>query len=373
MFEAIIPRMVKFNSVKWTGPESLEIDEEGNENTHFKMLKGAETYLHKQIGLKTSTSKDVFKLSESIWNQLQKSQLSKSESDPNMSTRFYLDKPSLVYLSDDYNQIIDVFDAINEESKTEFEEQLQKFILDITTRDKTNKFYADGRDGLVKLICYKAGSVLPEQEYTPIVLLEINNNKSTYSAYTGILIYKSFTFIPAVSCLLSEDKLSDFIKYLNIDDALKLSEESSAELYESYQQFEQNPIEVSARELIKILNKVGYKLSLKDDNQLDAIDKMMDEENNAKIQNFFNTFTLKTNETAYDILALPELKKIFRYNSLTLLDVLSILSKEYLSYEGVKITCDILGSIVYSLLDKNNDKKQSESIKEEVIESTNMI
>ena len=373
MFDEIIPRMVKFNSVKWVGPDLLEIDEEGNDNTHFKMLKGAETYLHKQIGLKNTTSKDVFKLSESIWIQLQKNQLSKLEEDPNPSTRFYLNKPSLVYLSDKYNQIIDIFDAFNDEEKSKFEESMQKFILDITTRDKTNKFYADGRDGLVKLICYKAGAVLPDEDFTPVVLLELNNIKSTYSAYTGILIYKTFTFIPSVSCLLSENKLSDFIKYLNIDDTLKMSEEASQDLYNSYLSFKDNPVEVSARELIKILNKVGYKLSLKEDNQLDAIDKMMDEENNAKIQNFFNTFTLKTNETAYNILALPELKKIFRYNSLTLLDVLAILSKEYLSYEGVKITCDVLGSIVYSLFDKENDKKQAESIKEEVIESNNLI
>ena len=59
---------------------------------------------------------------------------------------------------------------------------------------------------------------------------------------------------------------------------------------------------------------------------------------------------------------------MFRYNELTLLDLLSILSKEYLNYEGSKITADILNSIVFNLLDKQNDKKQIESIKNEVIE-----
>ena len=84
------------------------------------------------------------------------------------------------------------------------------------------------------------------------------------------------------------------------------------------------------------------------------------------MQNFFNTFTFSTGESAHDILALPELKKIFRYNKLTILDVLTILSKEYLTWDGSKINADILGGIVFNLYDKQNDKKQVELIKLEV-------
>ena len=368
MFEAMLVKTLKPKEILWDNPKyiNFKLNKSDEKFDNYALLKGADNFIHKQMELKPGTSKEVFKKSESICNQLKDIRSQKAADNPDSRYAFSLDKESVVYLVDDYKNVVDIFDANDKDNIKEFEEKLEKFILDITTTEKTRKFYTDGKGGLVKLICYDAEADLPEQDYTPVVLIEYNNEKSQYKVFTGILIYKSFTFVPSISSYLEADKLSDFIKYIDIEEALNYATENANNLFEAYKTFESNPVEVSARELISILKKVGYKLQLKTDDQLDVIENISDETSNEKIQNFFNTFTLITGETAHDILSLSELKKIFRYNKLTLLEVLGILSKEYLTYDGSKITADILGSIVFNLYDKQNDKRQAQSIKDEI-------
>ena len=96
----------------------------------------------------------------------------------------------------------------------------------------------------------------------------------------------------------------------------ELSENNAEGLYHAYLDFKSGHIEISARELIRILNKVGYKLELKEDMSLDDIEKLRDEEANTTIKNFFNSFRMTTGETAEDILNLSEVKKIFKYNNI---------------------------------------------------------
>lgn len=368
MFEVMLTKAMRPKDVIWDSPKYLHIKFEDNDEKYdtCEIFKGADIFLHKQLDLKPSTSKEVYKKAETIWKELKDLQLQKAKDNPDSRAVFYLNKPEVLYLMDDYKNVVDVFDARDEEVIKEFEGQLEKFTLDITTNEKTDKFFTDGKGGLIKLVFYKHGTDLTKEEYTPVVILEYNNNKSQYRVYTGILIYDPFVFIPNISTYSDTDRLNNFIKSFDIDEILKYSTENAEELFKSYTQFKENSVEISARELISLLKKVGYKLQLKTDDQLDTIEAIQDSESNQKIQEFFNTFTFTTGETAYDILSLSELKKIFRYNKLTLLEVLAILSKEYLTYDGTKITADILSSIVFNLYDKQNDKKQAESIKNEI-------
>lgn len=64
---------------------------------------------------------------------------------------------------------------------------------------------------------------------------------------------------------------------------------------------------------------------------------------------------------------MSDLKRTFRYNKMTLLEMLTILSKEYLTYNGSKITADVLSDIVYKLYyNKNVDKVQSDDVKNDI-------
>ena len=64
---------------------------------------------------------------------------------------------------------------------------------------------------------------------------------------------------------------------------------------------------------------------------------------------------------------MSDLKKTFRYNKLTLLDMLTLLSKEYLNYSSAKITADILSNIVFKLSHSVSvDKYQSDDVKREI-------
>lgn len=367
MFDSILGKVVKPEEVYWNEPKYINFVIDGEQKTS-EIYKGADIFLHKKLDIKPGTSKEVYKKSQDIWKNLRDCQLSKLKDNPDSRDYFALDKDSLVYILDNRDDLIDVFDAYNLEGVQKFKDSLEKFIIDITTIEKTKKFFADGKGDIIKLICYDSSADLPNEEYTPIVLFEMSNKKSEYKVYTGILIFKTFTFIPSMGEYLNCDCYSDLIKMIDLSVALDYSKSKALDLYDAYKSFQQNPVEVSARELISLLKKVGYKLELLEDNSLNSISAIDDEESNKKIQNFFNTFKFTTGESAYDILALTELKKIFRYNKLTLLDTLSILSKEYLSYEGGKITADILSGIVYNLYDKQNDKRQSESIKNEIID-----
>lgn len=370
MFDSIIAKQIKPLGIAWNRPKYIEIEsetEEGSKTVEYQILKGADIFLHKQLQLKPSTSKEVFKKDEKIWNDLKNIQLEKAKDPQKSRYPFTLDKETLVYLTYG-NTLVDVFDAFNLDSKKEFEEKLDQFVTDVTTTDKTKKFYADGKGNIVKLVCYDKNSDLTKEDYTPVVLIEFNNDKSTYKVYNGILIFKTFTFIPSLLAYQEYNCYSDLIKNVDISSVLDHSKESAKDLYDIYLNFVSSPVEISARELIKILKNVGYKLELTEDDQLNSIEAIADEESNLKIQNFFNTFTNTTGETAYDIFALAELKKAFRFNKLTLIELLSILSKEYLTYDGGKVTASILNDLIYSLYNKNNDKRFVESIEKEIKE-----
>lgn len=367
MFEEIMVKNIKPKDISWTNPKYLDIiTEDEDKFRSYTIYKGAENYIYKKLDIKSNTSKEVFKKCENIWINLKDFLIDKAKNNPKANLAFDFKGENVVYLVDCHHNLVDIFDATNEEAYNAFLEDLDKFIVDITTMEKTRKFYADGKNGIVKLICYDSKKDITKEAYTPIVILEFNNQKAQYKVYTGILLYDIFTFIPAISSYLEDDCISDFIQHLDISEILNQSTQDGEDLYKDYLSWKDNPVEISVRELISLLKKVGYKLEIKDNDQLDTIQAIQDEVSNNKIQEFFNTFTFTTGETAFDILALSELKKIFRYNKLTLLDILTILSKEYLNYDGSKITMDILATIIYNLYDKHNDKRQAESIKDEI-------
>ena len=362
MFESMIPKIVKPTKVDWSSPKYMKLEVDG-ETEAYEILKGADTYLHKQLGIKPATSKEVYKKSESIWKELRDLQLDRAK---DTMEQFSLDSSSLLYLVDETRNLMDLNNVRDAENEKSFREALEKYIIDITTTQKTRKFFGAGEDRstLVKLICYDTNADIVNDPFTPVVMIEFSSDKSKYKVYTGILIYKVFTFIPSPNCYLECDNLSDFVKYLNIDSGLEFATEKGQDLYDAYTDFQGNQYEMSVREVLGMFKKVGFKLELQSDDQIGAVEAISDETSNDKIQEFFNTFKFTTGESAYEIMALSELKKIFRYNKLTLLDMLGILSKEYLNHS--KITCDILGDIVYNLYSKQNDKKQIESIKDEI-------
>lgn len=365
MFESIIGKALKPKTVDWQSPRNI-ILETDDEIKDCSIYKGAETYLHYELDVKPATSKEVFKKSEELWRQLRDCQLEKYEQKRDTPDYFSLDKDTLVYIVDDRNNLIDVFDAHTKEAQKQFYEKLEKFTIDITTMNKTRKFYADGKGDIVKLVFYNKNADLPSQPFTPIVVMELSTKKSSYKVYTGILIFNIFTFIPNSVVQLDCESYADLVNLFDIDTLMEKAESESEGLYEYYKTFSKSPAPISARELISLLKKVGYKLDFTDNNDLCEIVAISDEDNNAKIQRFFNTFVFKTGETAFDIYALSDLRKIFRYNELTLFDVLTILSKEFLNYDGGKITCDVLGALVDTLFAKSNDKCQADFIKKDI-------
>ena len=371
MFSEFLTDVVTPVDIDWCSPNKMLCDL-GDGFKTYKLLKGAEEYLHKQIDVKTSTSKEVYKKDETIWKELRDIQLQRCKDNPNERERFEMTSPSVVYLttlnSNDMQtgEIVDIIDLKSEDVE-EFRDLVNQFNINITTMNTAKKFFQSGKGGIYKFVCYDKEANVENDKYTPIILLELNHEKSIYRLYSGILLYSEFIFIPSVSCDLEDKKYYDFLKHFNMREYLDYSKERAEELYQSYLKFKENPIDVSARELTTLLKKVGYKLELDSVDKVSPIENLIDEQNNQKIQDFYNTFKNTTGETALDILNLSDFRKTFRYNKITLLDVLAILSKEYVTYEGSKITAEILGDVVYKLYSTNSaDKSQVTQIEKEI-------
>lgn len=363
MFNSIVPDVVKPTDIIFKSPKFMDIELENGERKVIEIEKGASNYLYSMYKIKENTSKEVYKKSEDLWKSLIKvcEDLSTDSQD-----NFYLQKDSNVFLVTSTGELIDVFDTKTEEAYEEFEEKYSNFKLEITEMTKTRKIYRDGANGLIKLIFYRASWDITNSEYTPIMILELNPIKANYDVYTGIYLFSKSIIIPSLSACSSYNHYQDLVRNLDIDNIMSYSDDRAEELYKDYLSFLDNQVEISARELLSLLKKVGYKLQLNNDNDLGDIGNLEEEESNEKIRNFFNTFKFTTGETAVDILNLSELKKIFRYNKLTFLDLLEILSKEYLNQDNSKVTVEILSSLIYILYDKNDDKKQVESIRKEI-------
>ena len=197
-------------------------------------------------------------------------------------------------------------------------------------------------------------------------------------AYNGIIMCKmpedynvdktSYTIVPSINPNIDDKSLVSFILRFDMSAMMDYADEKAEDLYNSYCKFQENPVEISARELTSICKKLGYKLELSDEDSIVPFDNMADEDSIEKIQEFYDTFKFTTGETAYDILQMSDLKRAFRYNKLTLLDVLTILSKEYVFCSRSKVNADILSDIVYKLsYDKNMDKVQSDDVKNDIM------
>lgn len=364
-----ITRVVKPKNVIWKAPARMELDL-GNDNTmSFELLKGAENYLHKQIDIKIPTSKELYKKADDIWKQLKDRQLDKCLDRNRPEEQFSLTKPTVVYMTLSQGEIVDIQDLQNEDSLETFLDKHQKFVIDFTTKSSTMSFYQDGKNGLIKYVFYDKNTDFEKDEYIPILVVEMNHQKSTYKVYTGILIYKSFTFIPSISCDLDCDRLYDFVNHFDMAGMLEHSKEKAPELYGAYLRFKQNPIEISVRELTTLLKRVGYEVKLETDEKILPIKSFSDEVNHQKVQDFYNKFRFVTGENVLDLMKLSDFRKTFRYNKLTILDILEMLSKEYLTFDGAKITAEVLGDIVYKLYDTNKtDKAQVLTIEKELEE-----
>lgn len=364
MFDLLNAKVIDNENVVLHRPDELYVQLKDEDRAIFLNIeKGASKYLYKQLEISSSTSKEVFKINEEIWKSLINHQIGDKDGVP---SSFNFNKENVRYIVDSNNSLIDMT-ICNDESCDFLKDKMDKFIMEVSSLEHTKKFYFEGSGGLIKLVIYRADANIEKDDYTPAIIIEINNKKAEYFIYTGILIYKDFiTFIPSMNPVSSYKSYIDFILNINIFGTLELSENSANDLYNSYLEFKSGHIEISARELIRILGKVGYKLELKEDLSLDDIDKLKDEESNTAIKNFFNSFKVSTGETAEDILNLSEVKKIFKYNKLTIVDLLEILSKEYLSDSGAKITAQVLSDLIFGLYTRRTDVIDAKNIIDDI-------
>lgn len=349
------------NLIKWVAPDKMLIND-GDEDKIYKLLKGAEDELHSKIDYKVSASKELFKKATDLWNELISTKLD------SVALNFELDGENVIYFKREStaSEIIDIFDAHTTDLYNELVSRHDKFVLDITTSKVANKIFTIDDSDIWKFIFYdKSITDVEEHDYISIVLLELNFKKSNYVAYCGIYIPQTQTIFLRLGNIISRDRYGDLVYSFDLVKSMEMADECSSDLYENYKSVKSNPEQISVRELVSILKTVGYKLEIDDVGDLMPIKKIYDDDNNQKLLDYFNTFKFTTGESAWDIYKLTSFKQTFKYNKLTMLEVLEILSKEYLLKGGDKITGDLLMNLGYRLFDKVNlDIMQVKSLEE---------
>lgn len=364
MFDLLSAKVVDKSEVSLSRPNELTILEEGAEKpTTYLIEKGASKFLYKQLGISLSTSKELFKNNEEIWKSFINAQLESKDDKP---APFSFNDENVRYVVDNNYSLIDAT-IMSDDYYEDLKAKLDTFIMEVSSIEHTKKFYFEGSNGLVKLIIYDAEANIVDDEFTPVVILEVNNKKAEYSVYTGILIYDNFTtFIPSMNPVVTYQSYIDFVMGVNILGTLEMSKDKAQDLYDAYLDFKSGHMEISVREVIRILTKAGFKLDVKEDLTLDDIGNLDDEEANMILKDFFNSFKTKTGETAEDLLNLSEIKKIFRYNKLTIVELLEMLSKQYISESGAKITAQILSDLVFGLYTKKTDNMDAKGIIDDI-------
>lgn len=368
MYEFVNTKLIKPTKVEIASFDTIELyTESDKEGKIYKLSKKAQEIIHKNLDIKISTSRDLYKKNTTLWHNLVSTSLADSRLKEGDGQHFELTSNNVRYIvCEEYSTIIDIRYCIQDQMFKDFTDKSETFMLDMSTNRSVNKFFGDSNNGPIKLICYDKSQNINENKYTPVVILEIQIEKSIYNCYSGIIIMSPYTLIPNTAPIISTDSYFSFIQYFDMKDALQIAQDGAEDMYNAYTQCLENPVEVSAREVTSILKKCGYKLKINDDNTINNVSAMYDETSNERIRKFYNTFSFVTGESALDILKLSDLQKIFRYNELTLLDLLSILSKEYITPTGGKITCALLTTFVYSMqsTDKMDKGKMTELKKE---------
>lgn len=365
MFDLLNAKLISnAEEVELVRPNEIAILEDGEDKPAVYLIeKGAAKFLYKQLGISQSTSKELYKNNREIWKTFIESQL---EGKDGKRAPFKFTDSNVRYMVDNNGSLVDMT-IMSDSYFEDLQSKLDIFTMEVGSLEHTRKFYFEGSNGLVKLIIYDAEADIVEDKYTPVVILEVNNKKAEYSVYTGIIIYDSFTtFIPSMNPVVTYQSYIDFIMGVNILGTLDMSKEKSEDLYNAYLDFKSSHVEISLREVIRILTKVGYKLDVKEDATLDDISNLNDEEANIVLKNFFNSFKTKTGESAEDLLNLSEIRKIFRYNKLTIVELLEILSKQYISEDGAKITAQILSDLVFGLYTKKTDSIDAKGIIDDI-------
>lgn len=366
MFEQLATKQVKPKDVKLKSPVLLSMLLEGeSEPATYELSKIAQSKIHKCMDIKVPTSTELYKKELTIWETLRDKRLENAKILEGDGEHFDLLSNNVRYIiCPEQYLIVDIDYELDISNFDKVDNSIENFMLDMSTNRNVNKFFGDSSNGPIKLICYPKDCDVNNDTYVPAVIFELQLSKSKFICYTGVLMMSPYIILPNIGGYISTDSFYTFLYYYNMSDMLEIAANSASTIYESYNLFKQNPVEVSAREVTSILKKVGYKLQLKSDDDIGEIENMYDESSNQEIQNFYNTFKFVTGESALDILQLSELQKIFRYNKLTLLDLLSILSKEYITPTGGKITCDILSNFMYNLQSANSlDKEQVAGLK----------
>ena len=363
---------IRPKKVEWATPTTmyLEIDD-GEEVKPYELNKCAEKFLYKRVDLGAPMSKELFKKSEDLWKQLRDMQLAKCKDRAKINDQFDLTSSNIVYMATKGGDIVDIVELSNDEEFEQLDEANQKFNLEISTRENTSTIFGTGGGGLIKFILYNKDYNVESRDYTPVLLIELNHLKGTYLIYNGIMIYESGrfqTFIPSTTPFVSSDKYHLFVQGFNIDDFLQYTEENAQDLYDVYKQCKENPIEISLREMMAILSKIGCKPALDkyDFDKVSPFSKIFNEETNTALQEYFNSYKFKTRESVPDLIGLSEFRKTFRYNELTMLDLLKMLSYEYMNYDDTRVTAEILSKIVLKVYDRGNaDKQQIQIVKNE--------
>ena len=159
MFDLLHTKILSGGKVVLRRPNELLIQVSDDEKPSFYILeKGASKYLYKQIGVSASTSKEVFQISEEHWNSIIEYLTQPSTDNPKP---FTLNDSNVRYIVDEMGSLIDMT-VVNDETCKAIQDEMDTFLMEVSSTEHTKKFYVEGSGGLIKLVLYREDANITE-------------------------------------------------------------------------------------------------------------------------------------------------------------------------------------------------------------------
>lgn len=297
----------KFDEVSLIDPVSFKARNKGENEKYISLNKEIQREIYKNLGFSSQTSKKIYDISTDVWRDVVnlRSQNTKD------GVPLDIEKYNFVSFGTDENEF---FVSITHSKGIESSiEKFEKMISDYGCTYFVNREYV-----LQVVIPIKVDN----EDITPVLVLDIDLMNGLYRGYNGV-IKSDGNIILSSKPVIQEAEFSKFLSS-GFEYELRMSAKLAESICSKYDRGEASKIHLSVKEVIDILGR--SKIDIITD-PAGNIESIIGTSYADKFRNFFNSFNMPFKS----LKKLSFLRKSLKQNSLTLSDMVDIVSEEFFS------------------------------------------
>lgn len=297
----------KFDEVSLIDPVSFKVRNKGENEKYVSLNKEIQREIYRNLGFSSQVSKRIYDISVDVWKDV----VSLRSQNTKDGTPLEIEKYSFVSFGTDEDEI---FVSITHSKG--IESSIKKFEKMISDYECT---YFVNRNGVLQVVIPIR---IDDEDITPVLALDIDLINGLYRGYNGVVKQDGNIILsskPSIQEATFDDFLSSGFEY-----ELKMSAKLAKSICSNYNRDEASKIHLSVKEVIDVLAK--SKIDIITD-PAGNIESIIGTSYADKFRNFFNSFNMPFKS----LKKLSLLRKSLKQNSLTLSDMVDIVSEEFFS------------------------------------------